>query len=156
MFIQAHVAAAEGKVNQIMDSALHLENSFTSTIASLAPSRESGEKLMPGALYVLVAAMAGSIVTRNRNILLRGAVPLAVGVGAGWVVIPVTMRNVSDLLWTYEKRFPAIAEGHLRTKHSIQRAWEMTRVHTQHAAAIVDEKVAQGRDAVEGWVKKGN
>ena len=97
-----------------MDSALHLEDSFTSTVASLAPSPQSGEKLMPGTLYVLVAAMTGSIVSRNRNIILRGAIPLAVGIGAGWVVLPVTMRNVSDLLWKYEQRFPAVADerGH--------------------------------------------
>jgi len=149
------VAAAEDKVNEIMDSALHLEESFTSTIASLAPSPQSGEKLMPGTLYVLVAAMTGSIVSRNRNIVLRAAVPLAVGIGAGWVVLPVTMRNVSDLLWKYEQRFPAVADGHLRTREGIEKAWRMARIHTQQAVNIVDDKVSSGREAVEGWVKKG-
>lgn len=155
MFLQAHVAAAESKVNEWMDSALHLENSFTSTIASLAPPRESGEKLMPGAIYVLVAAMAGSIVTRNRNILLRATVPVAAGIGAGWVVLPTTMRNVSDLVWKYEERFPALAEGHLRTKRSIIHAWEMSRVHAKLAASKVDEKFGEAREAAEGWVRKG-
>jgi len=139
----------------MMDSFLHLEDSFTSTIASLAPPPESGEKLMPGSLYVLVAAMTGSIISRNRNIVLRGVVPLAVGIGAGWVVLPNTMRNVSDLLWKYEERFPAIADGHLRTRQSIQRALEMTRVHTKAAGTFIDEKVGEGREAVEGWVRKG-
>jgi len=138
-----------------MDSFLHLENSFTSTVASLAPPPESGEKLMPGSLYVLVAAMTGSIISRNRNILLRGIVPLAVGIGAGWVVIPVTMRNVSDLLWKYEEKFPAVAEGHIRARTSIQRAWEMTRIHSEQAVRIAEEKVGEGREAIEGWVRKG-
>lgn len=138
-----------------MTSALKLENSFTSTIASLAPSPQSGERLMPGSIYVLVAAMTGSIISRNRNFVLRGVTPLAVGVGAGWVVLPVTMRNVSDLLWKYEERFPAVAEAHLRTRSSLQRAWEGARVHTKMAVDKVDEKVVQGREAVEGWVSKG-
>jgi len=155
LFLHAHVAAAEQKVNEIMDSALHLEHSFTSTIASLAPSPQSGEKLMPGSLYVLVAAMTGSIVTRNRNIVLRAALPLAVGIGAGWVVLPVTMRNVSELLWMYEKRFPVIADSHLRTREGIEKAVRMAKIHTQQAVNIVDEKVTEGREAVEGWVKKG-
>lgn len=155
MFLHAHVVAAEDKVNDMMDSALHLEQSFTSTIASLAPARQTGEKLMPGSLYVLVAAMTGSIVSRNRNIVLRAAVPVAIGVGAGWVVLPVTMRNVSDLLWKYEQRFPAIADGHLRTRAGIEKAWHMARLHTQGAVNIVDEKVSSGREAVEDWVKKG-
>jgi organizing structure protein 2 len=155
MFLHAHVAAAETKVNSMMDSFLHLENSFTSTIASLAPPPQSGEKLMPGSLYILVAAMTGSIISRNRNIVLRGVVPLAVGIGVGWIVLPITMRNISDLLWKYEERFPVIADSHLRTRQSIQRAWEMTRVHTKAAAEFIDEKVGEGREAVEGWVKKG-
>lgn len=149
------MAATENKVNEVMDSALDLESSFTSTIASLAPAPQSGEKLMPGSLYVLVATMTGSIVSRNRNILLRGAVPLAVGIGAGWIVLPVTMRNVSDLLWKYEQRFPAIADGHIRTREGIEKAWRMARVHTQQAKSVVNEQVSSGREAVEGWVKKG-
>ena len=110
---------------------------------------------MPGTLYVLVAAMTGSIISRNRNIVLRGVVPLAVGIGAGWIVLPITMRNISELLWKYEEKFPAIADGHLRTRKSIQRAWEMTRVHTQAAVSTVDEKIGESREAIEGWVRKG-
>lgn len=155
IFLHAHVAAAEDKVNELMDGALHLEQSFTSTIASLAPSPKSGEKLMPGSLYVLVAAMTGSIVSRNRNIVMRGAVPLAIGIGAGWIVLPVTMRNVSDLVWKYEQRFPAIADGHIRTREGIEKAWHMARIHTQGAVNIVDDKMKSSREAVEGWVSKG-
>jgi len=110
---------------------------------------------MPGSLYVLVAAMAGSIISRNRNIVLRAAAPLAVGIGAGWIVLPITMRNVSDLLWKYEQRFPAVADGHIRTREGVEKAWRMARVHTQQAVNIVDDKVTSGREAVEGWVKKG-
>jgi organizing structure protein 2 len=155
MFLYAHIAAAEDKVNSLMDSYFHLENSFTGTIASLAPSPQSGEKLMPGCLYVLVAAMSGSIISRNRNVLLRGAVPLALGIGAGWIVLPVTMRNISDLLWTYEENFPIVAEGHLRTRKSLEKAWEMAKIHKDQAVRIVDEKIVEGREAIEGWVKKG-
>ncbi|TAQ84981.1 hypothetical protein B7494_g6691 [Chlorociboria aeruginascens] len=155
VFIHAHVAAAETKVNEVMDSVLDLESSFTSTIASLAPTPQSGEKLMPGSLYVLVAAMTGSIISRNRNIVLRAALPFAVGIGAGWIVLPITMGNVSNLIWKYEQRFPVIADGHLRTQQGIQKAWWMARVHTKEAVDIVDRKVTSSREAVEGWVKKG-
>jgi len=155
IFLHAHVAATENKVNELIDSAFHLEHSLTSTVASLAPAPQTGEKLMPGSLYVLVAAMTGSIVSRNRNIVLRAAVPLAVGIGAGWIVLPNTMRNVSDLLWKYEQRFPAVADGHLRTRAGFEKAWHMARVHTKQAVDVVDDKVTSSRDAVEGWVGKG-
>jgi organizing structure protein 2 len=147
--------SAEDGVNAAANRAFNLERSFTSTIASLAPSRESGEQLMPGLVYVLVASMTGSIISRNRNILLRASLPLALGIGAGWVVIPVTMGNVSDLLWTYEQRFPAIADTHVRTREGIQRAWHMTKVHADLGKSYVEDKVSDVRDTVEDWVKKG-
>ncbi|KAI1482699.1 apolipo protein O-domain-containing protein [Daldinia eschscholtzii] len=155
LFLYRYAVATEDAVNGAIDSAFHLEQSFTETIASLAPPRESGEKLMPGLVYVLVASMAGSIITRNRNIVLRASLPLAFGVGAGWLLLPVTMTNVSDLLWRYERRFPAVADAHLKTRQSIQDAWRFARVHVDVGKNYVDQKVSDTRDIVESWVKKG-
>lgn len=147
--------AAENKINKTMDSAFDLEQSFTRTIASLAPARESGEKLMPGAIYVLVAAMAGSILTRNRSVVLRATLPFAVGVGAGWTVLPITMRNVSDLAWKYEQKFPAVADSHLKIREGIQRGIHFAKVHREVGAQYVDDKVTNVREAVESWVAQG-
>ncbi|OTA97957.1 hypothetical protein M434DRAFT_391566 [Hypoxylon sp. CO27-5] len=155
LFLYRYATVTEDAVNGAIDRAFNLERSFTETIASLAPPRESGEKLMPGLVYVLVASMAGSIITRNRNILLRASVPLAFGVGAGWLLIPVTMTNVSDLLWQYERKFPTIADAHLKTRQGVQDAWRFARVHVDVGKHYVDEKVSDARDIVEGWVKKG-
>lgn len=138
-----------------MSSFLYMESSFTNTIASLAPPKESGERIMPGAIYVLVAAMAGSIVSRNRNILLRAATPLAVGIGAGWVVLPITMRNMGDLVWDYEKKAPVISENHLRIRHAVEEGWRQTKVHGEATARFVDGKVTQARRTMEEWVRKG-
>ncbi|KAH7035163.1 apolipo protein O-domain-containing protein [Microdochium trichocladiopsis] len=155
MFLYHYATKSEDAVNSTIDKAFHLEKSFTETVASLAPSRESGEKLMPGLVYVLVAGMAGSIVTRNRNILLRATVPLALGIGAGWALIPVTMTNVSDLTWKYESKFPVVADAHLRTRESIQRGWRFAKVHADLGKTYVDDTVSTARDTVEDWVKKG-
>lgn len=138
-----------------MARAFSLEQSFTATVASLAPPRESGERLMPGLVYVLVAGMAGSIVARNRNVLLRAAAPLALGVGAARVVLPITTGNVSALLWTYEQRFPAVAEAHVRTRQGIEKGISFARVHGEVAKARVAETVGDVREAMEGWVRKG-
>ncbi|KAI1465613.1 apolipo protein O-domain-containing protein [Daldinia caldariorum] len=155
MFLYRYAVATEDAVNNAIDSAFHLEQSFTETIASLAPPRESGEKLMPGLVYVLVASMAGSIISRNRNVILRASLPLAFGVGAGWLVLPVTMTNVSNLLWRYEQRFPAVADAHLKTRQSIQDALRFARVHVDVGKNYVDQKVSETRDIVESWVQKG-
>ncbi|KAI1504412.1 apolipo protein O-domain-containing protein [Biscogniauxia marginata] len=155
LFLYGHAARAEDAVNAAVDSAFNLERSFTETIASLAPARETGERLMPGLVYVLVASMTGSIATRNRGLVLRASVPVALGIGAGWLVLPVTMGNVSSLLWTYERRFPALADAHLRTREGIERAWHFAKVHADVSRTYVDEKVTGARKKVEEWVKQG-
>jgi organizing structure protein 2 len=155
LFLYAQACVAEDTVNGTMARVFALEQSFTSTVASLAPPRESGEKLMPGLIYVLVAGMAGSIVARNRNVLLRGAAPLAFGLGAAWTVLPVTMANVGALAWEYEKRFPAVADAHLRTREGIERGVYMARLHADIAQNKVHESVREAREALEEWVRKG-
>ena len=146
---------AESKIDSLMSSFLHMESSFTNTVASLAPPKESGERLLPGGIYVVVAAMAGSIISRNRNILLRTSVPVLVGIGAGWVVLPVTMRNVGDLVWEYEKKAPVISENHLRIRSAAEEGWRQAKVHGAATARFVDEKVTQARETMEEWVRRG-
>jgi organizing structure protein 2 len=146
---------SEAAVDSALTSTLALEHSFTSTIRSLAPPKESGEKIFPGALYVLVAAMAGSIVTRNRNVLLRASVPAAVGVAAASAVLPITMRNVGDLVWTYEEKYPVIADAHLRTRARIAHFIETGKAHAGSTVGMVEGKVSDVRDNLEGWVRKG-
>ncbi|KAK3175109.1 hypothetical protein OEA41_002355 [Lepraria neglecta] len=154
LFIHAHSVAAEDRINAFMSSVLHQERAFTQTIASLAPPPETHERIMPGALYVLVAAMAGTIISRNRNILLRATVPIAVGIGAAWVVLPVTSRNVGDLIWTYEEKAPVIALNHLRIRGAIEESWKQAKVRGEATKKWSDEMVKESREAVEGWVKK--
>ncbi len=138
-----------------MSAVLHQERSFTQTIASLAPPPETQERVMPGALYVLVAAMTGSIITRNRNILLRATVPFAVGLGAAWIVLPITMRNVGDLAWTYEEKVPVISINHMRIRGAVEEGWRQAKIREEATKKWFDERVGESREAVEGWVRKG-
>ena len=138
-----------------MTRVLRLESDFTSTVASLAPPRQSGERVLPGAVYVLVAAMAGSIITRNRNILLRATVPVATGIGASYYVLPITTRNVGDLAWKYEERYPVIRDNHLRATQGISHFLETGKAHSQMGLAMAEEKAQGVKETLEDWVKKG-
>ncbi|KAF1843724.1 uncharacterized protein K460DRAFT_408048 [Cucurbitaria berberidis CBS 394.84] len=153
--IYQQVVRGEKAVDSALTETLRLEHSFTSTIRSLGPPKESNEKIFPGALYVLVASMAGSIVTRNRNILLRASVPAVVGIAAANVVLPITTKNVGDLLWTYEERYPVLADAHLRTKARITKFIETGKAHAGMTVGIVEDKLADTRESLEGWVRKG-
>ena len=80
---------------------------------------------------------------------------MALGVGAAWTVLPLTTRNVADLAWRFEQRVPAVAEAHLRVRQETERAVRMVRVHGEQGIRLVQEKIADAREAVEGWVRKG-
>ncbi|KAK0673288.1 apolipo protein O-domain-containing protein [Cercophora samala] len=155
LYLYHHSCTLEDAVNSSLSRAFDLEQSFTSTISNLAPDRASGEKLMPGAIYVLVAGMAGSIVARNRNVLLRSGTPLALGIAAAWTVLPVTMNNVSELVWYYEKKVPAVAEAHLQVREGVEKGVYMARVHAELAQRKIEEGVREVREGLEGWVRKG-
>ncbi|RDW93772.1 MICOS complex subunit MIC26/MIC27 [Aspergillus mulundensis] len=156
LFLYQQFRAAEVGFNDILSRALHIENAFTNTIASLAPSPESGEKILPGGIYVVVAAMAGSIVARNRGRFLRGTTPLAFGTIAAWSLLPVTMRNVSDLIWQYEKRVPVVADNHLYLRERAEYIWSTGVAHSAMARAQMEEKIGDARKKLEEVVSKGH
>lgn len=110
---------------------------------------------MPGSIYVLVAAMAGSIISRNRNVLLRATTPFAVGLGAAWYVLPLTMRNIGDLVWTYEERVPLISMNHIRIRGAVEEGWRQAKVRSEATRTWTDETVREGRERLEAWVSKG-
>ena len=138
-----------------MSALLTQEQNFTSTIASLAPPPQTGERLLPGALYVLIASMAGSIISRNRNILLRATTPAAVGIGAAYVVLPHTMRNVGDLMWSLEEKSEFVAVNHLRIRGAAIEGWKQAKIRTERTRIWSEEVIREGRELIEGWVRKG-
>lgn len=155
LFLYAQSLRAENTFNDIVSRAMQADERFTSTIASLAPPPESGEKLRPGSIYVLVAAMAGSIVARNKGIIMRAATPVAFGTVAAYTLLPVTMRNVGDLVWEYEKRVPALAEQHVRIRTAAEESWARAVAHSGYGREWMEAKIGTGREAVNEWLKKG-
>lgn len=156
LFLYSQSLAAENGFNAFLSRALNIENAFTNTVASLAPSADSGERLLPGGVYVVVSAMAGSIVSRNRGVLLRTASPLAFGTVAAWSLLPVTMRNVSDLVWEYEKQVPAVAEQHLAIREKAEQMWHTGVAHSGMARQMMEDKIGDARKKLEEVVSRGH
>ncbi|KAJ5550526.1 hypothetical protein N7535_001531 [Penicillium sp. DV-2018c] len=156
LFLYSHSLAAEQGFNNFLSRALNIENCFTNTVASLAPSPESGERLLPGGVYVVVAAMAGSIVSRNRGIFLRTTSPLAFGTAAAYSLLPVTMRNVEELVWEYEQKVPAVAEQHLAIRERAEHIYYTGVAHSAMARQMMEEKIGNTRKKLEELVSKGH
>jgi organizing structure protein 2 len=153
--LHGYAASLEDRTNDLLSQAFSLEHSFTSTIASLAPPKSSNERVVPGAIYVLIAAMGSSILVRNRNFLVRWTVPFAVGIGTAWAVIPITTGNVADLIWKYEERFPVVADTHTRVRDGVKNFVQTGIAHSKMGVAMLEEKIGDVRTSVEDWVRKG-
>jgi len=101
----------EGKeqLQQVQSKLQQIEQKVKKTIDdTIAP----GEHVMPNALYVGVAALAGTIVARNRNIVLRFATSTAFAVGASYYLMPNTTRNIGEHLERLEKKYPPLYDAH--------------------------------------------
>jgi len=155
LFLHHYAAAAEQAVNNGMTRALNAEHDVASTIRSLAPPKESNERLLPGGIYVLVAAMAGSIISRNRNIFVRFVTPIITGVTTAHYVVPRTTENVGNLVWRWEEKYPVVRDNHLRVTESVRHFIETGKAHSQMGLAMAEEKVHGVRESVQDWVKKG-
>lgn len=102
-----------------------------------------------------VAGMSGSIISRNRNIFLRASVPVALGLGAAWVVLPITMGNVSGFVWEWEeKKVPGLARRHLEVRALVEDGLKGGKSLVETVRDGVEEGVRKGREGLEGLAGK--
>ncbi|KAI8579177.1 hypothetical protein K450DRAFT_243128 [Umbelopsis ramanniana AG] len=117
--LEENVAIAQKYVNDTYDEGEQLNQvqtrlqRFESNVKkcvddTIAP----GEYVMPNALYVGVAALAGTIVSRNRNVVLRFATSTAFAVGTSYYLMPNTTRNIGQHLDRLERKFPPLYGAH--------------------------------------------
>jgi organizing structure protein 2 len=111
--------------------------------------------VLPGAIYVVIATMAGGIVSRNRFWPVRVVTPVVVGVGAAWYFVPQTTKNVNELMWEWEKKVPRVAETHLLIREGIEDGLRRTVEMTVETKTILDDAVGKARKAAEDLVRKG-
>ncbi|KAI5818422.1 apolipo protein O-domain-containing protein [Pyronema omphalodes] len=154
-FINIHYRLACNKLDDAFSEYLSYEHSVTRTVAGLAPPKESPEKVLPGAIYVAVATMAGAIVTRRSAMPVRAITPLLVGVGSAWYFIPQTARNVGDLMWEWERKVPGVAETHASVRSGIENAWKASVETSEETRRKFDETVSGVRKSAEDLVKRG-
>jgi organizing structure protein 2 len=150
-----HYRLACEKLDDAFSQYLSYEHSVTRTIAKLAPPKDSPEKVLPGAIYVAVATMAGGIIARRRIWPVRVLTPVVVGVASAWYFIPQTTQNVAELLWEWEKKVPRVAETHQQVRQSIEEAVRKTYETTVETRKKVDEVVHNVRKSAEDLVKRG-
>ncbi|KAK9263978.1 apolipo protein O-domain-containing protein [Lipomyces tetrasporus] len=139
-FVSVHLDVA-------MEKYLSAESTVTTTVSEL---KSEHEPLLPGAIYVLVATLTGSIVARKRNVVVRGLlVPGAFGIAAFAYFLPTTYGNVGNLIWKFEVMVPAVADAHMKTTNAITGFVESVNKFRKDSRAAIDDAVRKSRRAVK-------
>lgn len=126
------------------------ERKLTTTIADL--HSDPREQLLPGFTYIAVAAMSGSVLTRNRNFLFRLATPLLLGSACFSYVLPNTFQNTTNLLHSIESaNFPkAVAkqDAFIRRTGELSRA---TAMRIDSASKSIVGTVSKSQHLIKEW-----
>ncbi|GBB90772.1 hypothetical protein RclHR1_17830005 [Rhizophagus clarus] len=126
----------EHKVHGTADKWIAMEQNTEKTIKEIVAQ---DERLMPGALYISVAGLAGTIIARNRNILLRIASPLFFTIASSYYFLPKTSHNISKKIQEYEQKSPKLLKVH----HSI---YEVASDTKQKVDSIIADLKSVGVD----------
>lgn len=143
------------RTDEMLDNLHARERTIVQTIAGLAPPRESPEKVLPGLVYTGVTAMGGSLLVRNRNILLRGVTPLVVFVVAMNGFLPETSERVGDLLWEWEGKVSGVREAHTAVRDGVKNAVDAVEGAWVKGRKEIEGVVGSGVRWVEDVVKRG-
>lgn len=132
----------------ICDTCLNQPCNPTDRVKSIISPNES---LTPGLLYVGVATLTGSILSRNRFILTRFILPPAFLVASAHHFLPQTTHNLSAYLGSLEDAYlPTVAEKHDIAKAHSSMAWERLKEATADARAKANSTALRSVERVQG------
>ncbi|KAF9528766.1 apolipo protein O-domain-containing protein [Crepidotus variabilis] len=108
------------------------------------------EPLTPGALYVGVATLTGSIIARNRFLPTRLLLPPIFLIASAQHFLPKTSHNLSAYLGSLEDRyFPSVAQTHDIAKAHSAMTWERVKDATKDGRASAGKAVTSAVDSIQ-------
>ncbi|CAG8475229.1 8388_t:CDS:2 [Paraglomus brasilianum] len=106
------------------------------------------ERLMPEVLYIAVATFAGMVITRNRNILIRLASPVAFAVAASYYFIPRTARNITNRMDEYGQESRTITAVRSTLSDVVRNSKESVEVAVKDISDAVTGSKSQSKKGV--------
>jgi organizing structure protein 2 len=108
------------------------------------------EPLTPGALYVGVATLSGSIFARNRNLPTRLLLPPIFLMASAQHFLPKTTHNFSAYLGSLEdKYFPTVSQKHEIAKAHSAMTWQRVKEATQGNRTRLEKVASSAVDQVQ-------
>ncbi len=138
-FVVQKIKEADSGMRRAVDVWIGVEQDVERTIKEIAPKHE---RLLPGAIYVAVTGMSGSILARNRSLPIRFFSPILLALFSAQLFLPETTGNVGKLIWRYEQKIPEVAIVH-----------QQVSTHVGYGMKKVEQTLEDGRHLVEGAVE---
>ncbi|KAG5421907.1 hypothetical protein I9W82_001000 [Candida metapsilosis] len=159
-FVSARVSDLSNWANKGYTKFNDTERFVTTTVSDLHYKKED---LLPNGIYVIVAALAGTIAARPRGVIAKITFPVITGLAAFKYFLPVTFDNTREFTWRLEqKNVPQVAQQQANaynsvvglakaiedgTEHSVKRVESGTQSLKQYIANItglnLDEEVSK-------------
>lgn len=112
------------------------------------------EALTPGIIYVLVAGLTGSVLTRTRSFPVRFLAPPTLALAALPYFLPKTAHNLRQYVSDIEdKNFPDFAAKHDQFNQNLEMHWHIAADRLRgvsHEAASWSSKAAEGVESATG------
>ncbi|KIK70219.1 hypothetical protein GYMLUDRAFT_34710, partial [Collybiopsis luxurians FD-317 M1] len=133
---------AHAQVQGLVSKWIGVEHAVEHRVKAIISPEES---LTPGILYVGVATLSGSIITRNRSLPLRLIFPPILLALSANHFLPKTTSNLTAYLGSLEDQyFPTLAEKHAVANAHSAMTWER-----------IKDATRSGRESLYGGVVKG-
>lgn len=129
-----------------VDKVISAEHSVERTIKRLKPKEE---RLLPGAIYVAVIGLSGSIISRNRALPIRFLTPLLLFTVSSTLILPETSRNVGNLIYEWESKVPQVKEFHDVTRTKVVAGLWKAGEAVEDAEHLIDGAVQGSKDVFE-------
>jgi len=149
----ANETVEEGKnyVNSWIHKYEELENDVTSTINNTI---DKNEEVFPNILYVGVAALAGTIIARNRNVAIRFLTSATMAAGASYYLLPRTTNNVCHQLEKIESKYPPIQSAHQTVNQTVNDMCQQVDGALSQLRGIVDDNTGKIRQQIQENTEK--
>lgn len=105
--VSGAITAAQDYLDEGKGKVYQAERKVTGTVSALHDRRED---LLPNSIFIVIAALSGNIMARQRGIVAKATLPVVMGLASFKYFLPETFENTRGLLWKMEqKALPELA-----------------------------------------------
>lgn len=160
-YIEPQVEHVRCWINSIMSKFEHAEQNASDrffgeeyeVISVVSKLHDKSEPVLPSVIYILIAGLGGSIISRRQNIMVRALVPTLFGVGTWAALMPQTFENAILYLTTDQSRnIPKIANVQKEIDKQVEEVRQQTSEFLDKVEAETETWVSKTRKTVENWI----